>query len=486
MSMAQQKYNLIWHSPPPRKAPGRVAPLAAVFLETPEVVEGVPDLGWVEVQGVVTPKEELLALLTLGAEVEHELMVQYLYAAASLDIQGNTSTQQLHELIRGIALQEMAHFVSVQNLLLAVGGPDYLHIGRDSIRSHSQENPLPFALEPVSDLTLSEFVLVESPGVIPDQALKERIAEMKLRVKKDAGIEPHRVGAFYTQIYWLLQSSDAPQGDLQLGPDPKKGRKPGWHLKQEEFTDPKTIAAHQAGLGEWHGSSGPDMLILTVGNENTPKSALADIALKNVFSIMEQGEGVAQGENSHFDRFLSALDLFARGGLSLLPLPRTPYAGPNPPAEAPVTTALQAPYTKLWAGLFDLRYSMLLLDIGIALSTPATNSGDRATAILWAFANMKPLLLQLIAQLSSKTLTAIEPCGPTFGLLYDELPNGPVEPWKRYQTLLQREKELISGLEARPELASDSKGKFLLGQIKNNSIMRSSFVAQRLGAKHIV
>src|SRR5207244_4886326 len=145
---------------------------------------------------------------------------------ASLDVQGSTVTQQLREMIRTVALQEMAHLISVQNLLLAVGGPDHLHVGRDTLRAKTKDNPMPFALEPVPDLTVSEYVLVEAPAVIADQTLSDRIEALKARVKQQAGIEPHRVADFYTQVYWLLQATDAPQGKLSLTPDPSKGRKP--------------------------------------------------------------------------------------------------------------------------------------------------------------------------------------------------------------------------------------------------------------------
>src|SRR6266568_9472643 len=80
-SMIKPKHDLLWHRPGPSRAP------AGITLE------------------------ELLVLLTLAAEVEHALLVQYLYAAGSLDVQGSTGTQQLREMIRAVALQEMAHFI---------------------------------------------------------------------------------------------------------------------------------------------------------------------------------------------------------------------------------------------------------------------------------------------------------------------------------------------------------------------------------------
>src|SRR5947209_841345 len=153
--MSKSSYDLLWHRPSPSPARGSTTLKQAAPQRGRGGIPPPPDLAWVEVQGVETPRDELLALLTLAAEVEHAFLVQYLYATASLDVQGSTVTQQLREMIRTVALQEMAHLISVQNLLLAVGGPDHLHVGRDTLRAKTKDNPMPFALEPVPDLTLS-------------------------------------------------------------------------------------------------------------------------------------------------------------------------------------------------------------------------------------------------------------------------------------------------------------------------------------------
>src|SRR5215472_16808322 len=68
-------------------------------------------------------------LLQIAAEVEHALMAQYLYAAYSLDEtfnqgDGSETTQIVDRWkrdLRVIARQEMAHFITVQNLLISLG-----------------------------------------------------------------------------------------------------------------------------------------------------------------------------------------------------------------------------------------------------------------------------------------------------------------------------------------------------------------------------
>src|SRR5215207_7993234 len=73
------------------------------------------------------PRDEAVFLLTAAAEVEHALMVQYLFAAYSLRVvEGDVNFQplkDLQDLILQIAREEMGHLATVQNLLHLIGGP---------------------------------------------------------------------------------------------------------------------------------------------------------------------------------------------------------------------------------------------------------------------------------------------------------------------------------------------------------------------------
>src|SRR5687768_12109802 len=65
------------------------------------------------------PEEELVDLLQNAAEIEHGLMIQYLYSMYSIN----------HLVTKGIlseiAIEEMGHFITVQNLLISCGQPPY-------------------------------------------------------------------------------------------------------------------------------------------------------------------------------------------------------------------------------------------------------------------------------------------------------------------------------------------------------------------------
>jgi hypothetical protein len=77
-----------------------------------------------------TPHRYAVFLLHIAAEIEHALMVQYLYAAFSLggpqvpkDRRIEVEVSQWREIILGIAKEEMGHLMTVQNVLRCLGGP---------------------------------------------------------------------------------------------------------------------------------------------------------------------------------------------------------------------------------------------------------------------------------------------------------------------------------------------------------------------------
>ena len=72
-------------------------------------------------------RDYLIMLLHIAAEIEHGLMVEYLYAAYSL---GGEVAARHADQVRGwrdviltVAREEMGHLITVQNLLLLIGGP---------------------------------------------------------------------------------------------------------------------------------------------------------------------------------------------------------------------------------------------------------------------------------------------------------------------------------------------------------------------------
>ena len=99
-----------------------------------------------------TWRDYTVFLLTIAAQIEHSLMVQYLYAAYSLggpqlgppvtDQQRN-SVAAWRQIILGIAKEEMGHLVTVQNVLRFLGAP--LSLDREDYPWDSQLAPYPFS-----------------------------------------------------------------------------------------------------------------------------------------------------------------------------------------------------------------------------------------------------------------------------------------------------------------------------------------------------
>jgi len=111
-------------------------------------------------------RDYAIFLLRLAAEVEHGLMVQYLFAAYSLDPPGAPAAQRsmVHrwqETILGVAKEEMAHLVTVQNLLTALGGP--LQLNREEFPHDNVLYPSGFRLRPLSLPSLATYVVAEEP-----------------------------------------------------------------------------------------------------------------------------------------------------------------------------------------------------------------------------------------------------------------------------------------------------------------------------------
>src|SRR5262245_57824975 len=112
------------------------------------------------------PKDYVSYLLYIDAEIEHGLMVQYLYAAYSL---GGPQVPEKHramirgwqEVILGVAKEEMGHLISVQNVLRLIGAP--LNFARDDFPWDTPFYPFPFSLERLTMESLASYVFAEAP-----------------------------------------------------------------------------------------------------------------------------------------------------------------------------------------------------------------------------------------------------------------------------------------------------------------------------------
>jgi hypothetical protein len=315
-----------------------------------------------------TPAEELRELLRAAAEIEHGLMAQYLYATFSSTNAPITSS------IRGIAIEEMGHLVTVENLLLAAGSPPYL--GRYD-HSPNDFDPFPFHLEPVSRGVLAKYAACEMPtleDVDPEE--QDVLPELLADAAAAAGtIAPHRIGLLYTKIYWLLRPSDAPPADPSG--EPWEGYpvamvaqiEPGRHVGQ--YPPPGPLPP-QATEDDWQ-SGNPSVLVCPVGSRAEAMLAVARVAA--------QGEGFASEADAHFDRFVAAYRQAVVAGSIGRPFATDPwYVGAGAASGAP-EAEITAPRAIEFARLGDVIYETLLLTIGLTLHPDNGFGADRRSRL---------------------------------------------------------------------------------------------------------
>lgn len=116
-------------------------------------------------------RAQLIYLLTEAAELEHNVLCAYLFAMFTTKREATegltpdqlSSVARWRSVIRGIAIQEMAHLASACNLLTAVGGAPQLR--RPNLPTSPRAYPSAFqlCLVPFGIEALDQFVFLERP-----------------------------------------------------------------------------------------------------------------------------------------------------------------------------------------------------------------------------------------------------------------------------------------------------------------------------------
>jgi rubrerythrin len=152
------------------------------------------------------PHLEMVRLLHEAAEIEHDLMVQYLYGAFSLkpsytEIVGNAVPNTTSFL--GVGIQEMQHLGAVNRLLRELGAAPVLT--RQNFPYESEIYPFPFELVQLSPVSLAKFTYCEAA---PDALVKTSSGAPRLmdQLKTTLGgsIAPNHVGHLYDAVIETL------------------------------------------------------------------------------------------------------------------------------------------------------------------------------------------------------------------------------------------------------------------------------------------
>jgi hypothetical protein len=399
-------------------------------------------------------RDYTIMLLHIGAELEHALMVEYLYAAWSL---GGPQVPPEHrervrgwqEVILGIAKEEMGHLVSVQDLLRLLGGPICLE--REDYPWDSDFYPFPFKLEPLTLDALAKYIYAE----MPDNWTGPLADEVKARAEQAAGGKPlHRVGELYSTLIQLFSGRDLPGGrpyladaDFQADTYPFQATWDEWGRGYKGGERGNSGARATAAALE----KTPDVLVLPGATRDAAVAALQQIAQQGEAPRpYDDGDGP---ERSHFARFRAIYVEYreiAKGWSPTRNVPINPRTaidlnGDGTSHPIPGTTAITHPEAVAWAHLFNVRYRMALTNLAHSFELGAVRMRDdvqttaRGSIINATFGEMYNL--RAIASILMQTPLherGDEVAGPPFEMPYTlDLPADEIDRWRLQRDLYE-------------------------------------------------
>ena len=431
-----------------------------------------------------SPRDYVTYLLSIDAEIEHCLMVQYLYAAYSL---GGPQVPEMYrdavrnwqEVILGIAKEEMGHLISVQNSLRLIGAP--LHMEREDYPWDGPFYPFPFALEPLTLDSLAKYVFAESPV---DWEGGELGDEIRARVHAHVD-DPHQVAVLFNTLIPLVQNPDyLPDYVFQANTFPAQANWAEWG---------RGYQGGNRGNSTGQPRQTPDVLVVPQTCRDDMVSALQAIAF--------QGEATTGSSKSHFVRFLTVYiemrealeqeslsdsewsaarpaDFTVDGWQKLQPESKpallraafapwspsrkvavNPYVSLNteeePEQDGGKTTRITHPESVLWAQLHNVRYRMLLnylihsftLFGGLNAAGAITPRGAIVNGTFGEMYNLRAISEILMQSPVSATNLDAGFAGPPFQMPYTlNSPFGEANRWRGHLDLLTAAQNLVEAL----------------------------------------
>jgi hypothetical protein len=320
-------------------------------------------------------REHLIHLLTEAAELEHNILCSYLYAAFSLKSgieeglfeREATAVAQWKRVILNVAVEEMGHLAIVNNLLIAIGGAP--HFDRPNLPVAEGYLPACFTvrLTPFDEAALDHFIFLEHPegSSIHDHDTFGAEAEI-VREVKDIQLTPsagdyETIAELYGMIREGLRSLVAKRGSVAFIRD---------------------CGARQIG---------PDVVDLA------GVSVITDLAsaLQALDVIVEQGEGSPQeSEDSHFARFNAIRSEWAELKSSRPAFEPAHSAAHNPvmrrPADPTNRVWITAPEAVRHLDLANAIYGQVLVLLEQTYA-PAVSGADRRAFVQAAMSLMHAL-----------------------------------------------------------------------------------------------
>ena len=296
--------------------------------------------------GGLEHREALIYTLGKAAELEHLIMLQYLFAAFSLkqtEAEGLTTetlaaVQGWRKTLLLISEQEMLHLALVQNLLTAVGAAPRLSRPNFPMPAYSYPAGVRIELLPFGEAALRHFAFLERPeGMQVDDAEGFEAVERAVALPHDEADEivPHlqefdTIGQLYRSIQSGLEHLAGRLGPDRLFIGPPDAQATEEHFRWEELVAVTDLASAQRAID----------------------------------TIVEQGEG-ARGEwrDAHFGRLLGILDEYLeirRVDPGFEPARRVVAANVRPQATGASMPLVTDPGTMRCMDLLTVAYEVLL------------------------------------------------------------------------------------------------------------------------------
>ena len=321
----------------------------------------------------LTTREDLINTLRLAAELEHNLMCQYLFAAYSmkrstsegLDEVQLEKTRGWGALITLVARQEMEHMGLVLNLLSAIGGTPYLRRPNfpQNIKRYGKLH-IKSELTRFDKDTIGRFKIFEAPHPEPgtEFCVTRGVAREEIRAQLLAPQVHKQTAAARGAQRAPSEIEFTSIQDLYLS------------LAAGFVTVAQTIGEKNLFIGEqntqvWGGPGTPygegSMDDLNQYGLDLIHVVDLDSAIEAIVEIVEQGEGIlappAYMEHVHYCIFSNILDEMGRFDAAR-PVVRNPLTRMHPDITAPrEVNIITRPETREIANLFNLSYELMLL-----------------------------------------------------------------------------------------------------------------------------
>ena len=444
----------------------------------------------VKIQPLTKPEEMtwrdyLIMLLHVGSELEHGLMIQYLYAAYSLGGDGMTPADQAEirswqDLILTVAREEMGHLLTVQNLLCLVGGP--ISFNREEFPWEAPFYPFPFKIEPLSKKSLAAYIFAEMPNDF--EYLKSHYVDSIFSKQAKHFIKHDLPFIEKTVKEWVKKYKASPVGEV-------------YHLVADIISNPDLIPDSelrpetyplQASWDDWGRSyrpkpappSGkPPPVDNAKANVIIERAATRTEALYALRELMGQGEAAElkqkaknetgdadddtpKQELSHFERFIKVfqrLEVLSKRGNPVRAVPENPTTTavntpPDPRRPAFHPTAITARTSLKWANLFNVRYRMLLTYLTHTFRLARVVAPDEPNArgavmhrIFGEMYNIKTIAGLLVCMPLTDERNDARLAGPPFQMPYTiELPLDETDCWRLHRDIVLSSIELCDAL----------------------------------------